>query len=284
MKYLVMGCNGMAGHLIALYLQENGHEVVGFARNDRGLVNTVVGDAFDKELIKKTINEGNFDSVVNCIGILNQFAEEHKSEAVYLNSLLPHFLSEICAPLNTQVIHISTDCVFSGKKGNYGEHDFKDGETFYDRTKALGELEDNKNCTLRNSIIGPDINENGIGLFNWFMKQSGIINGFDKAIWTGQTTLQLAKTVEYVSKNRIVGLYNSVPTTSITKFELLQLFKKHLNRYDIEIKKVDGLNVNKSLISSSVDFCQNIPEYETMIIEMAEWIKNHKNIYKHYNV
>ena len=82
---------------------------------------------------------------------------------------------------------------FSGEKGNYLESDFPDGKTFYDRTKALGELNDDKNITLRNSIVGPDIKASGIGLLSWFMKQSGTINGFTKAMWTGQTTVQLAK-------------------------------------------------------------------------------------------
>ena len=91
---------------------------------------------------------------------------------------------------------MSTDCVFSGKTGWYSETSSRDGETFYDRSKALGELENNKDLTFRNSIIGPDLNKNGIGLFNWFMKQEGQIYGFTKAIWTGVTTLTLAKAME----------------------------------------------------------------------------------------
>ena len=83
---------------------------------------------------------------------------------------------------------MSTDCVFSGRRGGYTEKDFRDGETFYDRSKALGELEDDKNITLRNSIVGPDINPNGIGLFNWFMHQKDQVNGFSNTMWTGQTT------------------------------------------------------------------------------------------------
>src|SRR5699024_1115052 len=107
----------------------------------------------------------------------------------------------------TKIIHMSTDCVFSGKIGNYKEDSLRDGETFYDRSKALGELDNQKDLTFRNSIIGPDINENGIGLFNWFMKQEGSINGYSKAIWTGVTTLTLAKAMDSALKEDLVGIY-----------------------------------------------------------------------------
>src|SRR5699024_5151046 len=134
-----------------------------------------------------------YDAIINAVGILNKDAEENKSHAVLLNSYLPHYISNLTKDMNTKVIHMSTDCVFSGKVGSYKEDSLRDGQTFYDRSKALGELENDKDLTFRNSIIGPDMNKNGIGLFNWFMKQNGYIKGFNKAIWTGVTTLTLAK-------------------------------------------------------------------------------------------
>ena len=195
MNFFVLGCNGMAGHTISLYLKEQGHTVFGFDRSKSQYISSVAGDAHDTEFLRKLISEGKYDSVINCIGILNQFAEQNKALASFLNSYFPHFLAETTAGTDTQVIHMSTDCVFSGKRGEYTEVDFRDGETFYDRSKALGELEDEKNITLRNSIIGPDINSKGIGLLNWFMHQQIEIDGYTKAMWTGQTTLQLAKTM-----------------------------------------------------------------------------------------
>ena len=182
MKFLVLGCNGMAGHMISLYMKEQGHEVFGFDRNSPMYVPGVSGDARNVDLIRNLIAEGKYDSVINCIGILNQFAEENKALASFLNSYFPHFLAEVTEGTDTQVIHMSTDCVFSGKRGEYTESDFRDGETFYDRSKALGELEDHKNITLRNSIVGPDINPKGIGLLTWFMLQKGDVNGFTKAM------------------------------------------------------------------------------------------------------
>lgn len=275
----------MAGHQISLYLQEQGHDVTGFALEKSKLLNkSITGDATDFPILKSIIQQGKYDTVINCIGILNQFAESNHALATLLNSYLPHFIASVSNPVGTQVIHMSTDCVFSGEKGQYTEDDFPDGKTFYDRSKALGELNDENNVTLRNSIVGPDINEKGIGLLNWFMHQKGKIKGFTKAIWTGQTTLQLAKTMEAAAKDRVTGLYNAVPDSYISKYELLKLFNKYLRNDSILINPVDGICADKSLKRTRFDFNYIIPDYEKMIAEAAEWITNHKSLYPHYDL
>lgn len=284
MKFLVLGCNGMAGHTISLYLKEQGHDVMGFAQEKSKYVNSVVGDARNIDFMKKLISDGKYDTVINCIGILNQFAEDNKALATYLNSYFPHFLAEVTSGTDTQVIHMSTDCVFSGKRGEYTEDDFRDGETFYDRSKALGELEDDKNITLRNSIVGPDINPSGIGLMNWFMKQNSTISGYTKAMWTGQTTLQLAKTMEVAAKERASGLYNTVPDHSISKYDLLRLFNKYLRNDSIQISPIDSIYADKSLKRTRFDFSYTIPDYEVMVSELAEWVISHKDMYPHYEL
>lgn len=282
MRFLICGCNGMAGHMISLYLKEQGHYVFGFDRKKSELIDSVAGDACDKEFVKQLVLSGNYDTVINCIGILNQAAEDNKALATYLNSYFPHFLAEITKGTNIQIIHMSTDCVFSGKRGEYSESDFQDGETFYDRSKALGELNDNKNLTLRNSIVGPDINPKGIGLFNWFMQQKGTINGYTKAMWTGQTTLQLAKTMEYAAMTRAHGLINAVPNKSISKYELIKLFNQYLRNNELVINPIDGVNADKSLKRTNFEMNYIIPDYEAMIKELASWMANHKNLYLHY--
>lgn len=284
MKFLVLGCNGMAGHMISLYLQEHGHKVLGFDRRESKYVKSIAGDARDTENLKKLVLEGKFDSVINCIGVLNQFAEKNKALAVFLNSYLPHYLAEITSGTDTQVIHMSTDCVFSGKRGNYTENDFRDGETFYDRSKALGELEDNKNITLRNSIVGPDINAEGIGLLNWFMQQNGEIKGYTKAMWTGQTTLQLAKTMEVAAREKAHGLFNTVPDHAISKYNLLQLFNQYMRNNSIQITPVDGIVADKALKRTRFEFGYLIPDYEQMISELAQWIREHSKMYPQYHL
>lgn len=288
MKFFILGCNGMAGHTISLYLQEQGHDVFGFDRQKSSLVKSIAGDARDSKALEEIINAGKFDTIINCIGILNQFAENDHELAAYLNAYFPHFLAKITEGTDTQVIHMTTDCVFSGKKGSYKETDFRDGTTFYDRSKALGEIDDDKNLSLRNSIVGPDINPKGIGLLNWFMNntigEAPEVNGYTKAIWTGQTTYQLAKTMEAAAKERAHGLINAVPSTSISKYDLLCLFNKYFRGDKVKINPIEGVNADKSLIRTNFEFNYLIPDYETMVREMAEYIMHHKNLYSHYNL
>lgn len=281
-KFLVLGATGMAGHTISLYLHEQGHDVTAFSTTPFPYCKNINGDATDISFVTSTLQDGNYDVVINCIGVLNQACDKEPSRAVYLNSYLPHLIADKLRNSNTKLIHMSTDCVFSGKAGLYSENSFRDGETFYDRTKALGEVEDNKNLTFRNSIIGPDMKENGIGLFNWFMKQKGTINGYTKAIWTGVTTLTLAKAMERAVIEDLTGIYNLVNNESISKFDLLGLFNEHMRDGEITILPSDAVNLNKSLINNRKDFTFEVPSYEEMIIEMKEWIKNHKQLYPHY--
>lgn len=285
MKFLILGCNGMAGHMTALYLHGRGHDVTGFAREKSKFVYTIQGDARDLELIKKVIIDGKYDTVVNCIGVLNKAAEDNHEAAVFLNAYLPQYIAQTAAETLTQVIQISTDCVFSGMRGRYREEDFSDGESFYDRSKALGELKDERNVTFRNSIIGPDMKPEGIGLINWFMQQKSSVKGYKNAIWTGQTTLQLAKTIEEAAKRQIYGLYHMVPDKSISKYDMLLLFNKYLRKDPIEIIPEEKFRVDKSLIRTNFEgFGYKIPDYETQVMELGVWMKEHKDLYPHYQL
>ena len=284
MKILVLGCNGMAGHMVSLYFKKRGDEVVGFAREDLGLIPTILGDAEDAELVVNIVKESRFDAVINCIGILNKEAEIQKARAAYLNAYLPHLLADITEHTITKIVHISTDCVFSGHKGNYAETDFRDGETFYSRSKALGELEDDKNITIRTSIIGPSIKENGKGLMDWFLQQKGTVYGYTEAIWTGQTTLQLSKTIEFVLQENICGLHNMVPDKYISKHDLLCLINKIFCDNKIVIEPSNAVQTNKSLLPPKGLFNYKIPGYEQMLWELREWMVYHRTLYRCYDM
>jgi dTDP-4-dehydrorhamnose reductase len=282
MKILVLGVSGMAGHTIALYFQEKGHDVLGFSTTPFNYCYNILGNVFDFEKVKKILDKEKFDAVINCIGILNQSAEDNRSNAVYLNSYLPHLIADAIKSTPTRLIHMSTDCVFAGNTGPYSENSLPDGRTFYDRSKALGEVLDDKNLTFRNSIIGPDMKEHGIGLFNWFMKQKGEIKGYKKAIWTGVTTLTLAKAMECALENNLTGLYNLVNNQQIPKYDLIQLFNKHFRNDEISIMEESDFNLDKTLINNRSDFSFQVPSYEQMVFEMKEWINSHKALYPHY--
>ena len=275
----------MAGHLISLYFKEKGHEVVGFARQQSEFLDsTIIGDASDMPLIKNTLDEGNFDAVINCIGLLNQFAEQNKAMAVLLNGYLPHYLTEITKYTKTKVIHMSTDCVFAGNDGPYYEDTFPNGATFYDRSKAMGEINTEKDLNFRNSIVGPDIKPSGIGLFNWFMKQEGEVGGYTGAIWTGVTTYTLAKAMEQALKENLTGLYNLVNNDSINKYDLLGLFNKYFRAGEVKINPNDKLQLDKTLRRKREDFSFVVPSYEQQVKEMREWVDAHPSLYPHYNV
>lgn len=282
MRFLVLGASGMAGHTICLYLMERGHSVTGFARRPISFVNCCVGDAFDRCALKSIVLEGDYDVVVNAVGILNQDAAANEQDACYLNSELPHFLASITKETSVRVFHMSTDCVFAGNTGPYSEVSIPDGKSIYDRTKAAGELRDGKNLTFRNSIVGPDTNIDGIGLLNWFMQQDEPVKGFTNVKWTGLTTLELAKAMECAAFEGAVGLVHMVPDASISKFELLQLFNKHLRGGKVQIEPTVLPVIDKSLIRTNFN-CSFVPKsYDKQVFELASWMNKHKDLYSHY--
>lgn len=282
MKILVLGANGMAGHTIAIYFKERGYDVTAFTRTPFGYCKNIIGDALNTTEFKQILVSEEYTAIINCIGLLNEFANNNRSLAIYLNSFLPHLIADELRNYSTKLVQISTDCVFSGNTGPYFENSLRDGLTFYDRTKALGEVEDDKNVTFRNSMVGPDLNINGIGLLNWFMKQSGPISGYSEVMWTGVSTITLAKAIEKGISENIIGLYNLVNNMSISKYDLLSLFNIHLRNGTIPISKMITNKVDKSLRNNRMDFSFMIPTYEDMVIEIKEWILSHKNLYDPY--
>jgi len=181
-----------------------------------------------------------------------------------------------------KIIHISTDCVFSGKRGGYLESDSPDGESIYDRSKALGEIVNAKDLTFRMSIIGPDVDVNGEGLFNWFMSQQGTILGYSNALWNGITTLELARAIEQAIQQELTGLYHLTSKEAIDKLNLLKIFKEIFERNDICIKPFQGLVSNKTLLSTRTDFDFKIIPYQQQIKNLRLWVEENRILYNHY--
>ncbi|HAU35558.1 MAG TPA: NAD(P)-dependent oxidoreductase [Lysinibacillus sp.] len=282
MKFLVLGASGMAGHTISIYLREQGYDVTTYTRTAFAYGNNITGDITDLNFLRSLLQDHQYDIVINCIGMLNKECEENPEKSIFLNSYLPHAIVSLLENRQTKLIHMSTDCVFSGENAPYYENSVKDGTTFYDRTKGLGEIDHTKHLTFRNSIIGPDLKMDGIGLFNWFLHQKGPIHGYTGAIWTGVTTLTLAKAMEQAAHEELTGLYHLVNTSPISKYDLLQLLNKHFMDHTIKITPHQLINVNKTLINTRNDFSFTVPSYEEMIIDMKEWILQHKDLYPHY--
>lgn len=283
-KILILGSGGMLGHMVYTYFKSlNKYEIIDASFPEKAFSESTLLDVTNKIELELFINNTKPDIVINCIGILLRGSEEDASNAIYLNSYLPHQLSKLIHNYGGKLIHISTDCVFTGDKGGYVETDFKDARDTYGLSKSLGEVDNNHDLTLRTSIIGPDLKENGEGLFQWFINQSGSINGFTKMIWGGVTTLELAKTIDAAIDQDITGLIHITNGQPISKYELISLFKKIWKTDHIIINPIEGKVVDKSLKSERTDFEYNIPSYSVMLKDQFRWMQKHQNLYAQKN-
>jgi dTDP-4-dehydrorhamnose reductase len=278
-KIAVLGATGMAGHVIALYLEEQGYDVYRMSRSIAISEKNARIDASDITSLINWLEEIKPDVIVNSIGILQREADARPDIAIQLNAYLPRKLEQQFKGRAIKFIHLSTDCVFSGSTGGYEEHSFPDGMTMYDRSKALGEVVNDKDLTFRMSIIGPDTDVNGTGLLNWFLKQQGVTNGYSKALWNGVTTIELSKAIDAAIKQDLSGLYHLTPNEKINKFDLLCLFQQEFGKKNIEIVPFDNYVVDKTLINTRTEFNYVIPTYPEMINEMASWVNEHKRLY-----
>lgn len=279
-RILVLGSTGLIGHQVFNYLQCNGqYELYNFAYRKPLQNDTVILDARNEEKYLKKIGDIAPDFIVNCVGILINGANINPENAIFLNAYMPHRLARLADEINAKLIHISTDCVFSGNKGTpYIETDAKDGFGIYAKTKALGEVISEDHLTLRTSVVGPELKNDGEELFHWFMNQHDSIEGYTKSIWSGVTTIELAKAVKWAIDQNITGLYHVTNNTSISKFELLKLFKKYTQK-ETDINSTDGKAVDKSFLDTRGEINYQIPSYETMVMEMVEGMKSNASLY-----
>ena len=281
-KVLLFGATGMAGHIAYYYLQSTErYELINVVYRTKLVKDSIVVDVTDKNAVTKLVEEVRPDLIINCIGVLIKGSKEHPDNAIFINAYLPHLLKKLSDKIGAKLIHISTDCVFSGKRGNYTESDFRDADDIYGRSKALGEIINDKDLTIRTSIIGPELKTNGEGLFHWFMHQTGQVNGFKTAIWGGVTTLELAKAIDNAIVQEQTGLIQLSNGIGITKYDLLNLFKKIWHRSNVNILPYDGNKIDKS-IAKSDKFAYEVPGYEVMLLEQYEWMRKNDKLYSQY--
>lgn len=283
MRICVLGGGGMAGHMIKDYLSEiTTHEIWYTVRGNSNGSRCVSLNVMDDSTVLNFLSSIRPDVVINAVGLLNEDAATKMYQAIYVNTVFPHKLAEYGQKLGYRLIHISTDCVFSGSRGNYTETDATDGITVYAKTKSLGEVVDQRNITIRTSIIGPVLNAGGQGLFNWFMKQEGEeVLGFRQVFWSGVTTLELAKVIVWVLERNVSGLLNLAVSEKISKYTLLNLIKDTFNRNDPTILPYDGIVSDKSLVNTRSDFSYSVPLYPQMLEELKMWMKP-RGCYHHY--
>lgn len=286
-KILILGATGMAGHVLYVYLNETKKYIVSSICHSGKISPTSYElDIYNTEKLKNIIEIEQPDFVINCIGILIKGSKSNPANAIYVNAYFPHKLSQIVSEIipEGKVYHISTDCVFSGKKGGYYDTDEKDALDIYGMSKNLGELINGHDLTLRTSIIGPELKVNGEGLMHWIFSQRevGYLSGYKKSIWSGITTLELAKVVDACITADVTGLYQISNNIKITKYNLISLVVKEFN-LGIKVNEIDGLICDKSIINTVLrDFVYPISSYETMIKEMHIFMDTHKELYGQY--
>ena len=284
MKVLVIGSTGMLGHIAFKYLYNlQRYEVFDIVYRKKLRKDSIICDVNKTDDLKKIIEKIKPKIIINCVGALIKNSKKNQLNAIYLNAFFPHKLREITSKNNIKIIHISTDCVFDGKTGNYCESSNTNASDVYGKTKSLGEIINGQDLTIRTSIIGPEIKKYGEGLFHWLLNQNGTINGYVNSIWTGLTTLELSKILVYTIENDLKGLIHLTNGNSISKYELISLIKYHFNLSNIDVKKCNNDYSNKSLISERSDFKYKIPSYDEMIKDLKVYYDENLNKYPNYS-
>ncbi len=279
MRILILGGDGMLGHQLMKSLAPR-HVVKVTLRQDLEAYrqyemfnsdNSFSGiDVRSLDRLTEVIADYLPEALINAVGIVKQRPSAKESiPSLELNSLLPHKLSVLCKAVGTRLVHVSTDCVFSGKTGNYKEADPSDAEDLYGKTKYLGELHDAHCITLRTSIIGFELSRKK-SLLEWFLSQKGVVKGFKNAIYTGFTTIEMSKIIEklLVEYPEASGLYQ-VSSDRINKYELLLLFREKFG-HDIEIEPDETFFCDRSLDSARFrdEFHYTPPSWPAMIEEL----------------
>ncbi len=284
MRILVFGGDGMLGHQLFKTLSRR-HDVRVTLRQRLSAYKDF--NLFSKENAYEGIEVGSMDrlmdmlgefrpeAVVNAVGIVKQRATAKECiPSLEINSLFPHRLACLCKAAGVRMVHMSTDCVFSGKKGRYRETDLSDAEDLYGRTKYLGEVYESHCVTLRTSIIGKELSRKQ-GLLEWFLCQKGSVQGFKSALFSGFTTLELSRIIEKIltEYSKKGGLYH-VSSDPISKFDLLKLVKEKLG-LRIEIIPVEEPRLDRSLDSRRFrkEFNYSPPTWEEMIEELSLSLK-----------
>lgn len=289
MRILVFGITGMLGHVVWLKFKEN-HETFGTIRKDLGDLNGKCPlfadtddhiideiDVLSEGALDRALEKSKPEVAINCVGIIKQLrAAKDPVSSISINALFPHILARECVDRGIRLIHISTDCVFSGKKGGYGESSISEADDLYGRTKFLGEVTNNGCLTIRTSMIGRELSGRS-GLLEWFLSQNSRVRGYCKAIFSGLTTYALADIIRSLVEEHtaVDGLYH-VSAAPISKYELLNKVKEALG-LDIKIIPDESVVVDRSLDSTRFRELTHIhiPTWGEMIEDLAKKVPDY---------
>lgn len=289
MRILILGGDGMLGHQLLKSWRET-HEVRVTLRGEQpgyrqydlfDQANSFFGvDVREFGSVESVVQKFGPHAVVNAVGIVKQRPEARDAiPSIEVNSLLPHRLSVVCGRASARLVHLSTDCVFSGSRGLYSENDLEDARDLYGRSKLLGEVKDAHAVTLRTSIIGVEIARK-TGLVEWFLGASGCLKGFRKAFFSGFTTQEMARIIENLLINHptLDGLWH-VASERIDKYTLLEMFRERLGDSGKVLVPDDSFICDRSLngerFKEVVDY--QPPTWGSMLDELVAQVRERSN-------
>ncbi len=261
MRIVVLGASGLIGNTITKYfLNQSDYETFGVLRDsDKKSIfknkyhNNLffIDNILDFKKVEEVLERYNPNLIINCIGITNKFLKVNFKlieKSIYINALFPHKLYQICTKIDARLIHLSTDCVFSGRKGFYNEDDVPDPIDIYGRSKLLGELNYTNSLTIRKSAIGHELFTSN-GLLEWFLNNKDSIEGYKNAIFSGLTVLELAKIIhKYIIPNKNLSGILHIAGKPISKYDLLSLISYEYQK-KIKIIPNESVKINRSLDS-----------------------------------
>jgi len=270
MKILVLGSKGMLGYAVTNYFEKKGNDVTKLSRDEFDIAN----DSISK---LKNYVEGK-DVAINCAGVIKpRIATMSIEDVIKVNSIFPKNLAKLCKAKSIKLFHITTDCVYTGKKGKYDENDYFDAEDLYGLTKNAGE--NNECMVLRTSIIGEE-NGQSRSLLEWVRSQKGKeVNGYTNHLWNGVTTLEFAKIIEHIIHHKMYEqkLFHIHSPHSVTKFELLEIFDRVYN-LKLDIKPKEAANAVDRTLSSIYKLSNRVvtKSIVTQVREMKKFFERSK--------
>ena len=289
MKILVLGSSGLLGNTLFRVLSRDFKaEVFGSIRDKNNLTlflpkkSLFHFDANDQLSCERLLINLMPDIIINCIGLTKHLKEFNDPvKVIKLNAIFPHDLYKIAHSIGSRLIHISTDCVFSGTRGMYSEVDYTDPIDLYGRSKILGEIDQDDAITIRTSVIGHEL-KSSHGLLEWFLSQEEKCKGYKNAVFSGVTTVFFAEIIrDHVIPNKELSGILNIAGTSINKYDLLKIIAKVYNK-NIEIEPDVNVIINRSLDASKFNLTTGciIPDWQSLIESMYQFNNEEKNVQK----
>ncbi len=288
MKVLILGADGMIGHKMAQSLyEEHSLEIILNSRSNSKILRQLYPNCkiYEYDFLKDDVNNLldiiSPDLIINAAGITIRRGIEDFKKASLINSIFPHKIDNWASKFDKKLIHFSTDCVYSGKKGDYLDNDTPDAEDNYGKSKASGEIISKNTLTIRSSMVGREI-FNKTELLEWVVSNKNKkISGYENVIYSGVTTLWMSKTIIKILAKlpELNGIYN-VSSEPISKYDLINKINKHF-KLNIDIEADSSFFSNKSLNSSKFFLKSNIekPDWDQMLLNLYNDSKKNNNLY-----